>query len=140
MCTALVVREDYWRGYFKNEMLLRTGYIDHNKLDNFVRWSCLLMDNIADYIRRICKAIIAAAQKVVVFVHDKFEDLAEALKTFYDASDIYPTDDFYIICDKLENRMIYLERKASIRREQYYKNCFKLAKMNYALINHDRKC
>ena len=76
-----------------------------------------------------------------LILEDLLDDLSiKSEETPLDNSIPDITSDFDTICDKLENRMLYLNRQECIRSEQYYKSQCRLAKMNYNIMHHDRRC
>lgn len=140
MCTALVVREDYWRDYFWREAEIRGIKITRYQFERAITWCYDFAERVGEAIRKIIDAFTEAMSYVAIALRDSFGSLIEALRNSFDKLDIEPFDDFDVVCDKIEARAIYLNRKESIRREQYYRNCFKLAKMNYNIQHHDRRC
>lgn len=124
---ALVVREEFWDQQLKVYAQLRGIKLDKEQIDRMVVV-------IVDFGKKVGEAIIRLSEK------DTVKDTIEALKKFVDECEITFDDDFDTICDKLENRMLYLNRQEYIRSEQYYKSQFRLAKMNYNIMHHDRRC
>lgn len=140
MCTALVVREDYWRGYFWREAEIRGKRVNQYQIERMVEWTKVDFGNIAESIRKVVDVYTQAMAEAFVILKDNFADLFEKLNTFICDLDLEPIDDFDVVCDKIEAKAIYLNRKESIRREQYYHNYFKLIKTNYNIQYHDRRC
>lgn len=133
---ALVVREEFWDQQLKIYAQLRGIKLDKEQIDRMVVI-------IVDFGKKVSEAIIRLSE----ILYESFEkawlsvkDTIEALKKFVDECEITFDDDFDTICDKLENRMLYLNRREYIRSEQYYKSQFRLAKMNYNILHHDRRC
>lgn len=139
---ALVVREEFWDQQLKVYAQLRGIKLDKEQIDRMVVV-------IVDFGKKVCEAIIRLSEILILYesfekawlsVKDTVKDTIEALKKLVDECEITFDDDFDTICDKLENRMLYLNRQEYIRSEQYYKSQFRLAKMNYNILHHDRRC
>jgi hypothetical protein len=133
---ALVVREEFWDQQLKIYAQLRGIKLDKQQIDRVIVI-------IVDFGKKVGEAIIRLSE----ILYESFEkawlsvkDTIEALKKFVDECEITFDDDFDTICDKLENRMLYLNRQEYIRSEQYYKSQFRLTKMNYNILHHDRRC
>lgn len=144
---ALVVREEFWDQQLKICAQLRGIKLDGIKLDKEQIDRMVVV--IVDFGKKVCEAIIRLSEilyesfeKARLSVKNTVKDIIEALKKFVDEDECEITfdDDFDTICDKLENRMLYLNRQECIRSEQYYKSQFRLAKMNYNIMHHDRRC
>lgn len=138
MCTALVVRDDYWRQQRRVTAEL-TG-IDYEYLERLHTTLKEIAYEVGKAIRQVLDAFAEAFKKACVYLGDTVSSLAEMLGKLAEKMELDKDDDYFTVCDKFENRLLYLERKQSIQREQYYKNCFKLAKMNYNIQHHDRRC
>lgn len=138
MCTALVVRDDYWRQQRRVTAEL-TG-IDYEYLERLHTTLKEIAYEVGKAIRQVLDAFVEAFKKACVYLGDTVSGLAEMLGKLAEKMELDKDDDYFTVCDKFENRLLYLERKQSIQREQYYKNCFKLAKMNYNIQHHDRRC
>lgn len=71
---------------------------------------------------------------------DTLKETIESLSKLFKSCEITPDDYFDMICDKFENKMVYLNRQNCIKQEQYYKTQFKLAKVNYNIMKYDKRC
>lgn len=138
MSTELVVRDEYWER--QQRILAELCGVDNEEIERIKIAIINVAESVAKYIQRI----IDAFNKAIVVVSDvfanTFDTLCEKIKNLLDYVGISESDDYFTICDKFENYAVYVERKYGIQKEQYYKNCFKIAKMNYAIRNHDRRC
>ena len=137
---ALVVREEYWDQQLRIFTQLRGIKLDKQQVKRIV----IIVDDFAkrvgEVLRRLSEILYECFENVWIFVKDSISDTIGALKNFFDECEIAFDDDFYTICDKFENRMLYLNRQECIRNERYYKSQFRLAKMNYNILHHDRRC
>lgn len=137
---ALVVREEFWDQQLKIYAQLRGIKLDKEQIDRMVVVIVDFGKKVSEAIMRLSEILYESFEKVWLSVKDTVKDTIEALKKFVDECEITFDDDFDTICDKLENRMLYLNRQEYIRSEQYYKSQFRLAKMNYNILRHDRRC
>lgn len=136
MCTALVVREEYWDRQIKVCAELSGYRLSNLQLTVVKKFVEDCWGKVIEYINYLANVII----EVFNVFKDTLVDTIQALHKLFKESEITPNDDFDTVCDKLENRMLYLNRKEYIRQEQYYKAQFKLAKISYNVMNHDRRC
>lgn len=136
---ALVVREEFWDQQLKIYAQLRGIKLDKEQIDRMVVIIVDFGKKVSEAIIRLSDMLYESFEKAWLSVKDTVKDTIEALKKFVDECEI-TFDDFDTICDKLENRMLYLNRQEYIRSEQYYKSQFRLAKMNYNILHHDRRC
>jgi hypothetical protein len=139
-CYELVVREEYWDMQINTYMQIRGVNLDIQHLK-------VLKVLIVDYGKRVWEAVQEYAQQVVELfsqmfeaIKDSFVNVVETLKGFIKLCELTFDDDFDVICDKLENKVLYLNKQEYIRNEQYYKRQYKLAKMTYNILHHDRRC
>lgn len=142
MCTALVVREEYWDRQLITFAKIRGIDVNFNK-DTLRELKVALVDvgtRMIHCLREVLLEISEAFGKVVVIIKDSLLETMEAISKCFKSCEITSDDDFDVVCDKLENRMVYLNRQNCIKQEQYYKAQFKLAKVNYNIMNHDRRC
>ena len=137
---ALVVREDFWEQQLRIYSQLRGVKLDKQQIDRMVVVIVDFGKKVSEAITRLSEILHESFEKAWLSVKDSVKDTIEALKKFVDECEITFYDDFDTICDKLENRMLYLNRQECIRSEQYYKSQFRLAKMNYNIMHHDRRC
>lgn len=138
---ALVVREEFWDQQLKIYAQLRGIKLDKEQIDRMVVIIVDFGKKVGEAIIRLSEILYESFEKAWLSVKDTVKDTIEALKKFVDECEITFDDDFDTICDKkLENRMLYLNRQEYIRSEQYYKSQFRLAKMNYNILHHDRRC
>lgn len=137
---ALVVREDFWEQQLRIYSQLRGIKLDKQQIDRMVVVIVVFGKKVSEAITRLSEILHESFEKAWLSVKDSVKDTIEALKKFVDECEITFYDDFDTICDKLENRMLYLNRQECIRSEQYYKSQFRLAKMNYNIMHHDRRC
>ena len=137
---ALVVREDFWEQQLRIYSQLRGIKLDKQQIDRMVVVIVDFGKKVGEAIIRLSEILYESFEKAWLSVKDTVKDTIEALKKFVDECEITFYDDFDTICDKLENRMLYLNRQECIRSEQYYKSQFRLAKMNYNIMHHDRRC
>ena len=137
---ALVVREEFWEQQIKIYTQLRGIKQYKKQIDRVVVIIVDFGEKVGEAIIRLSEILYESFEKVWTYVKDSVKDTIEALKKFVDECEITFDDDFDTICDKLENRMLYLNRRECIRNEQYYKSQFRLAKMNYNIMHHDRRC
>lgn len=118
---ALVVREEYWDQQLKIYAQLRGIKLDKEQIERMVVVIVDFGKKVSEAIIRLSEILYESFEKAWLSVKDTVKDTIEALK-------------------KLENRMLYLNRQEYIRSEQYYKSQFRLAKMNYNILHHDRRC
>ena len=137
---ALVVREEFWDQQLKVYAQFRGIKLDKQQIDRVIAVIVDFADKVGEAIIRLSEILYESFEKAWLSVKDTVKDTIEALKKFVDECKITFDDDFDTICDKLENRMLYLNRQECIRSEQYYKSQFRLAKMNYNIMYHDRRC
>ena len=137
---ALVVREEFWEQQLKVYAQLRGIKLDKQQIDRMVVVIVDFGKKVGEAIIRLSEILYESFEKAWLSVKDTVKDTIEALKKFVDECKITFDDDFDTICDKLENRMLYLNRQECIRNERYYKLQFRLAKMNYNILHHDRRC
>ena len=137
---ALVVREDFWEQQLRIYSQLRGIKLDKQQIDRVIAVIVDFADKVGEAIIRLSEILYESFEKAWLSVKDTMKDTIEALKKFVDDCEITFDDDFDTICDKLENRMLYLNRQECIRNERYYKSQFRLAKMNYNILHHDRRC
>lgn len=138
---ALVVREEFWDQQLRiYSQLLGIKLVGKQQIDRMVAIIVDFVEKVDEAIIRLSEILYESFEKARLSVKDTVKDTIEALKKFVDECGITFDDDFDTICDKLENRMLYLNRQEHIRSEQYYKSQFRLAKMNYNILHHDRRC
>lgn len=137
---ALVVREEFWDQQLKIYAQLRGIKLDKEQIERMVVIIVDFGKKVGEAIIRLSEILYESFENAWLSVKDTVKDTIEALKKFVDECEITFDDDFDTICDKLENRMLYLNRQQCIRNEQYYKLQFRLAKMNYNILHHDRRC
>lgn len=137
---ALVVREEFWDQQVRIYTQLRGIKLGKHQIDRMVVVIVDFAEKVGEAIIRLSEILYESFEKAWLSVKDSVKDTIEALKKFFDECDVAFDDDFYTICDKLENRMLYLNRQECIRNERYYKLQFRLAKMNYNILHHDRRC
>ena len=137
---ALVVREEFRDQQLKIYAQLRGIKLDKEQVERMVVIIVDFGKKVGEAIIRLSEILYESFEKAWLSVKDTVKDTIEALKKFVDECEITFDDDFDTICDKLENRMLYLNRQEYIRSEQYYKSQFRLAKMNYNIMHHDRRC
>ena len=137
---ALVVREEFWDQQLKVYVQLRGIKLDKEQIEHMVVIIVDFGKKVGEAIIRLSEILHESFEKAWLSVKDTVKDTIEALKKFVDECEITFDDDFDTICDKLENRMLYLNRQEYIRNERYYKSQFRLAKMNYNIMYHDRRC
>lgn len=140
MCTSLVVREEYWDKQI--EIYVKIMGIDINRQQ--VEYMKVHIIDFAEYIsecvRQASNVYIDAIQKMVVIIKDSISAVTEAFQKLFKECKITSQDDFVTIYDKLENWVVYLNRQKYIKMERYYKLCFSLIKINYNIMNHDKRC
>lgn len=140
MCTALIVRDEYWDRQVDIKIsLFNLG----DKKDVIKLWlkSCLnLVDFVSRKIGEWINIMIQVAKILLGEIKESWQQACNALSKLFKECDITSEDDFNSFCDKLENKMLFENRKEYIRREQYYKSQFKLIKMNYNVMNHEKRC
>lgn len=140
MCTALIVRDEYWDRQVDIKIsLFNLG----DKKDVIKLWlkSCLnLVDFVSRKIGEWINTMIQAAKILFGEIKESWQQACNALSKLFKECDITSEDDFNSFCDKLENKMLFENRKEYIGREQYYKSQFKLIKMNYNVMNHEKRC
>ena len=139
-CYALVVREEFWDRQLRIYTQLYNIKLDKKKIDRIVVVIVELAKKAGEAAARLLELLCECFEKAWMCIKDNIADALEAMKKFVDECKITFDDDFDTICDKLENRMLYLNRQEYIRSEQYYKSQFRLAKMNYNILHHDRRC
>ena len=137
---ALVVREDFWEQQLRIYSQLRGIKLGKQQIDRMVVVIVDFAEKVGEAIIRLSEILYESFEKAWLYVKDTVKDTIKALKKFVDECEITFDDDFDTICDKLENRMLYLNRQECIRNEQYYKSQFRLVKMNYNIMHHDRRC
>lgn len=135
MCTTLVVREEYWSRQVRVCANLCGYRLSKIQIDAIKR---IFEDNrkkVIVYIRELVDVCV----QVFMYFKDTLKEIIESLPRLFKSCEITTDDDFDVVCDKLENRMIYLNRQNCIKQEKYYKAQFKLVKVNYNIMNHDRR-
>lgn len=137
---ALVVQEEFWDQQLRIYSQLRGIKLDKQQIYRMVVATVDFSKKVGEALRRLSEILYESFEKAWLSVKDTVKDTIEALKKFVDECEITFDDDFDTICDKLENRMLYLNRQECIRNEQYYKSQFRLVKMNYNILYHDRRC
>lgn len=137
---ALVVREEFWDQQVRIYTQLRGIKLGKQQIDRMVVVIVDFAEKVGEAIIRLSEILYESFEKAWLSVKDSVKDAIQALKKFVDECEITFDDDFDTICDKLENRMLYLNRQEYIRNERYYKLQFRLAKMNYNILHHDRRC
>ena len=137
---ALVVREEYWDQQLRIFTQLRGIKLDKQQIGRIVIVADDFAKRVGEALRRLSEILYECFENAWIFVKDSVSDTIGALKKFFDECEIVFDDDFCTICDKLENRMLYLNRQECIRNERYYKSQFRLIKMNYNILHHDRRC
>lgn len=137
---ALVVREEFWDRQLRVYAQLRGIKLGKQQIDRMVVIIVDFAEKIGEAIIRLSEILYESFEKAWLSVKDTVKDTIEALKKFVDECDITFDDDFDTICDKLENRMLYLNEQECIRNERYYKLQFRLVKMNYNIMHHNRRC
>lgn len=140
MCTALVVREEYWDNQFRVYLKLRGITLSQYQLEKVKVIITDFSVKVAQCLKEIADMLVDVFGQIFIYIKDTVYDTLTTLSKFVDECEITPKDGFETVCDKLENRMLYLNRQNCIKQEQYYKSQFKLAKMNYNVMNHDRRC
>ena len=139
-CYALVVREEFWDRQLRIYTQLYNIKLDKKNIDRIVIVIVELAKKAGEAAARLLELLCECFEKAWMCIKDNIADTLEAMKKFVDECKITFDDDFDTICDKLENRMLYLNRQEHIRSEQYYKSQFRLAKINYNVLHHDRRC
>lgn len=137
---ALVVREEFWDRQLRVYAQFRGIKLGKQQIDHMVVIIVDFAKKVGEAIIRLSEILYESFEKARLSVKDTVKDTIEALKKFVDECDITFDDDFDTMCDKLENRMLYLNKQECIRNERYYKLQFRLAKMNYNIMYHDRRC
>lgn len=140
MCTALVVRDEYWKQQLDICAQLSGVKIDRKQIDRLMVVMIDYATVIGKYLAHLIDVAIEAFNEMTIIIKDSVQTTIEALSELFKQCELSGTDDFDTVCDKLENRMVYLNRQNCIRQEQYYKAQFKLVKVNYNIMNHDRRC
>ena len=140
MCTALVVREEYWDNQFRVYLKLRGITLSQYQLEKVKVIITDFLVKVAQCLKEIADMLVDVFGQIFIYIKDTVYDTLATLSKFVDECEITPKDGFETVCDKLENRTLYLNRQNCIKQEQYYKSQFKLAKMNYNVMNHDRRC
>ena len=139
-CYALVVREEFWDRQLRIYTQLYNIKLDKKNIDRIVIVIVELAKKAGEAAARLLELLCECFEKAWMCIKDNIADTLEAMKKFVDECKITFDDDFVVMCDKLENRMLYLNRQEYIRSEQYYKSQFRLAKINYNVLHHDRRC
>lgn len=137
---ALVVREEFRDRQLRVYAQLRGIKLGKQQMDRMVVIIADFAEKVGEAIIRLSEILYESFEKAWLSVKDTVKDTIEALKKFVDECEITFDDDFDTMCDKLENRMLYLNKQECIRNERYYKSQFRLAKMNYNIMHHDRRC
>ena len=140
MCTALVVREEYWDNQFRVYLKLRGITLSQYQLEKVKVIITDFSVKVAQCLKEIADMLVDVFGQIFIYIKDTVYDTLATLSKFVDECEITPKDGFETVCDKRENRTLYLNRQNCIKQEQYYKSQFKLAKMNYNVMNHDRRC
>ena len=140
MCTALVVREEYWDNQFRVYLKLRGITLSQYQLEKVKVIITDFSVKVAQCLKEIADMLVDVFGQIFIYIKATVYDTLATLSKFVDECEITPKDGFETVCDKLENRTLYLNRQNCIKQEQYYKSQFKLAKMNYNVMNHDRRC
>lgn len=140
MCNALVVREEYWDRQL--DIMVKVFNIGINT-DIIKRW-CKVCENlvyaVCENIQQWIEIMVKVGKILIEDIQKGFKLVFDALSKLFKECDITSADDFDLVCDKLENRVLYLNWQNCIRQEQYYKSQFKLVKVNYNIMNHNRRC
>ena len=118
---ALVVQEDFWEQQLRIYSQLRGIKLYKQQIYRMVFGTVDFVKKVGEAIIRLSEILYKSFEKVLLSVKDSIKDIIEAL-------------------NKLENRMLYLNRQECIRSEQYYKSQFRLVKMSYNIMYHDRRC
>lgn len=141
-CYALVVREEFWDRQLRiyTQLCNIKLDIDKKKIDRTAIVIVELSKKAGEAAARLLELLCECFEKAWVRIKDNITDTLEAMKKFVDECKITSDDVFSVMCDKMENRMLYLNRQEYIRSEQYYKSQFRLVKMNYNVLHHDRRC
>lgn len=140
MCTALVVYEDWHKLQARQQMKMmlrcRGITVSDEQLERLNSW----IDSVKEVIRRAADALMELFKKLSEALEPTLHRVVDSLKEFFDDLDLNSYDDKETVLLKCNNRYSYSHTKQYIAQKQYYKNCFKLAKVNYAVRNHDRRC
>lgn len=131
MSMALVVREDYWNKQFEICAKLIGIDIDHRTIEHMKAIITDYVETISKCLRNFVEVLVEVFNKVIVIIKDKISSVLEDIL------------ELFKVCDnsRLENRMLYtFNWQNCIRQEKYYKTQFKLNKVNYNIMNHDRRC
>lgn len=142
MCTALVVYEDWHKLQARQQMKMmlrcRGITVSDEQLERLNSW----IDSVKEAIRRASDALMELFKELSEALEPTLHRVVDSLKEFFDDLDLnsYDDDDKETVLLKCNNRYSYLHTKQYIAQKQYYDNQFKLAKMNYAIRNHDRRC
>lgn len=139
-CCALVVREEYWDRQFRVCAELHGIKLGYQQIKQAKVVIVDVAKRAGEVIRMLIEQMNEVLTQVFVVMKGTLVDTIEALSKFVEECEITFDDDFYTICDKLENKMLYLNKQQCIKNEQYYKSQFRLAKMNYNVLHHDRRC
>lgn len=85
-----------------------------------------------------CDIMNIDLKEITINIKKMVSDLLETMTDFFNKCVIIFDD----ICVRLEikNRIAYTNWKKCIKQEQYYKKQFKSCKINYNVMNHDRRC
>lgn len=140
MSTALVVREEYWNKQLEICAKLRGIDFDQKTIEDMKVVIIDFATGIGGYLKVLIDTAIEAFSEMTIVIKTAITKTIERLSELFKECEIVDTDDFDLICNKLENRILYLNRQNCIRQEQYYKAQFKLVKVNYNIMNHDRRC
>lgn len=140
MCTALVVYEDWHKLQARQQMKMmlrcRGITVSDEQLKRLNSW----IDSVKEAIRRASDALMELFKKLSEALEPTLHRVVDSLKEFFDDLDLNSYDDKETVLLKCNNRYGYLHTKQYIAQKQYYDNQFKLAKMNYVIRNHDRRC
>lgn len=140
MCTALVVREEYWDRQIEICAKLQGIKLNYQQIERIKVCIIDFAECVGKCFRMMFDVCVEVFTNMAIIIKDSISDILETLTKLFEKCEITSEDSFDMVCDKLENRMIYLNRQNCIKQEQYYKAQFKLAKVNYNIMNHDRRC
>lgn len=135
MCTALVVREEYWDKQFRicaNLCGIDLGDLQLNVIKFYKDYYNDTMISV--------KKLIEACIKAFVAFKNTLKETIEILSELFKSCEVTSKDSSDVVCDKLENRMMCINRQECIKQEQYYKEYFKAVKINYNIMNHNKRC
>lgn len=140
MCVALVVYEDWHKLQARQQMKMmlrcRGITVSDEQLERLNSW----IDSVKEAIRRASDALMELFKELSEALEPTLRRVVDSLKEFFDDLGLNSYDDKETVLLKCNNRYSYLHTKQYIAQKQYYDNQFKLAKMNYAIRNHDRRC